>query len=417
MLIAVTKEGEGVSVNQTKQVVMESTAPPLLEAILRKEFPEATHAECQRFITACRYDGKRLRDDDEIKQLAESRLEEYFDWRSCYGLDYGPKTKQDDEDLGAPAKIPAANESTETAIHTPSNAKDSEDWKFAVRKALEVAESIQRAQELQKKLSEDATRPSDEAVQQKDPYADLEAKIMVDGSNSSAGKEDESDNGDGETNGNDVKSPKMEEHGGSESTAAANAIAERKRKYELPQVVFVHRTEGGNDGDDSPVDVTDNDGKLLVHVLPARIDRKLASAETYGLALALYLDSKFDRNTTESITVLVDTRPGEGWPNPMSITMINFVKKVSDMVLKYYPGRLNKLILTPIPKSTWYIWKSIKLLFPNRMELVQFIYGQANVASPLPVADLKQHIPEQVIKISEQVRKDNFKPIGTYKLW
>ena len=61
-----------------------------LEENLRKDFPEATEAECRRFVEACR-DGKR--DDDAVKDAAETMIEDYLDWRSLYGLDFSEETQ------------------------------------------------------------------------------------------------------------------------------------------------------------------------------------------------------------------------------------------------------------------------------------------------------------------------------------
>ena len=457
-----------------------------IEDELQKDFPEATVAEIQRFVTSCRgtrNDEQTIGDKNDIKHQAEGLLEEYFDWRSCYGLDYKKPTiqvivndddKKDDEGGGVDndSNHVAATASTGTttgdadataggATTSNPNNKDIEDWKFAVRKALEVAESMKRAQELAKKLQEDAAKAlQEEEEPPKDPYAEIEAQLMGDNSTSNnsttgaAGGEVEGEgnnnNGDGkeEKDGtdktdadatssgvNDTASPTTIDE--DEKAVALPSAAELERKYELPQVVYVHKIkkqatsstnesfkEDGQteqqqqqhdeDDTDNLVDVTDINGKLLIHIMPARIDRKLATAETYGLALALYLDRKFDRSNNDTITVVIDTRPGDGWPNPMSVTMINFVKKVSDMLMKYYPGRLEKLILTPIPRTTWYIWKSIKYIFSNRMELVEFVSGPATVKSPLPKNELQNYISESVINQMEQVRQDHFKPIGTF---
>jgi hypothetical protein len=62
---------------------------------------------------------------------------------------------------------------------------------------------------------------------------------------------------------------------------------------------------------------TSMNGRLLIHVIPGRINKKLAPAETYALALSFYLDCKQDRNTLDLFFVMMDVRPGNGWANPL----------------------------------------------------------------------------------------------------
>ena len=101
---------------------------------LKLEFPEATEAECERFTRACLGGGKE-KDDDDVKQEAEHMLENYLDWRSCYGLDYNRKENAEER----------SQEEGED---------DAADWRYAIEKAIEVNAQMQKAKELEQKLAD-----------------------------------------------------------------------------------------------------------------------------------------------------------------------------------------------------------------------------------------------------------------------
>jgi hypothetical protein len=149
--------------------------------------------------------------------------------------------------------------------------------------------------------------------------------------------------------------------------------------------------------------------------LPALINRKQATAETYGLALSFYLDRKVDRSSEEKMTVLLDVRSGEGWPNPLAVFMVYWIRKVTKMLQSHYPGRLDTLILFPVPWAAMSVWGAIKRVFQyGIMDNVALVSGPANTASPLPKERLEELVDDEVLDFTEQFRIDNFKPIGTF---
>ena len=120
----------------------------------------------------------------------------------------------------------------------------------------------------------------------------------------------------------------------------------------LPRIVSVY---GGNDGL-----VLCRNGARIVHVLPSQLDTTVAPSTTYALALAMYLDRKLNRNYTEKVTVVIDIRSGKGWPNPSSVSLVPFIKLVVGSLNSYFPERLSRCILFPLPMTATVIFNKAK---------------------------------------------------------
>jgi hypothetical protein len=352
-----------------------------LEETLQKDFPEATAAECKRFVTACRHHKKNA-DTDAIKEDAEKMLEDYLDWRSCYGLDYG-------KDVSG-----AAESETEDENKPAEDDDDAAHWDKAVKKALVVAESMKRNQEMQAKLK---AQESEVVVKEKvDPYAELD-KLAED---SQGSDKEEGKSGDGK-----VKEDTKEE---AKEKEPEKKTPEEAPVTKLPQIIFLHTKEDGTPA-------TDTNGKRLILVLPAMVDRKLATSETYALAMAFYLNLKFDRNDEEKLAVVIDVRPGDGWPNQLAITMVGFVRKVATMLQGFFPERLEKLVIFPIPMAALMIWQAMKTFVRNdTMDKLVLVPGPAGSASPVPREVLKNYVDVEILDLMEEKRVEIFKPIGTF---
>jgi hypothetical protein len=334
-----------------------------VEEVLKKDFPEATEAECKRFVRACQDDKK---DADAVKEEAEKLLEHYLDWRSCHGLDC---------------------RKTDATPEEPTD--DAGDWQYAVKKALEVEESMKRAKELEKKPAEAAKMTKEEKV---------EANYDID-----INDEKPSENEDGKE---ERKSGGDEDEATKEKDASATAKKDNEDgdvTKGLSQFIFLHKSKDGTP-------IKDKSGHSILHVMPAMINRKVATAETYGLAVSFYLDSKLDRSSDEKMTVFLDVRAGEGWPNPVAFRMINFVRKVMNMLQAHYPERCECLVLFPVPRAAMGVWGAIKRVFGyGIMGKVVLVPGPALRDSPLPKERLEEYIDGEVLDLSEHVRLDNFK--------
>ena len=313
--------------------------------------------------------------------LRHSRVD-YLDWRSCYGLDY--------------KKVPNSGEE-DSKNGEESNDADAEDWDKAAKKAMKVQASMDRAKAMEKKLKEASKKP---VVQEKvDPYAEMEK--LAENSNSAGDHGEADDRKDADKDAETMSTTEVK-------AASASETDEFLKAETLTQLVFVHKAPNGTLR-------TCKAGKTILHVLPAQINRKLATAETYGLAFAIYLNSKFDRNDEETMTVLLDVRAGEGWPNPMAFTLINFIRTVSKMLLQLYPERLERMIIFPVPKAAMYVWSAVKSFYRSgELEKFVLVPGPANARSPLPRELLAVYIEDDVLDQTEEKRLGTFKPIGTF---
>jgi hypothetical protein len=259
-----------------------------IEEDLHKELAESTLAEVKRFVRACR-DNKK--DADQIRADAEHMLEEYLDWRSCYGLDYNKTTAATAGEEGegnASSNDDASNGENNKAINS-----DATDWNFAVQKALQALESIKRAKELEAKLKE--TENDFDHIKKEGSIPDMD--------------DDEEE----EEDGSDDKKAAAAAAAAEESNIASEddeaKTEDGVKPSDLPQLIYLHKSADGKP-------IVDKNGVTILHVMPAQVNRSVVPVETHGLAFAIYLDRKFDRNTEEKVTIMLDTRPGEGWPNP-----------------------------------------------------------------------------------------------------
>jgi len=170
----------------------------------------------------------------------------------------------------------------------------------------------------------------------------------------------------------------------------------------LPRIVSVY---GGNDGL-----VLCKNGARIVHVLPSQLDTTIAPATTYSLALAMYLDRKLDRNHTEKVTVVIDIRSGKGWPNPSSVSLVPFIKLVVGSLNSYFPERLSRCILFPLPMTATVIFNKAKAyLDPDTASKIQVCSGAGSVSAVVP-SKVRNFIDEKSIDIMERRRIAFFYP-------
>lgn len=169
----------------------------------------------------------------------------------------------------------------------------------------------------------------------------------------------------------------------------------------LPQIVTVYYDN------ESPCQT--RDAKLMLHVLPAQVNKKLASPETYALAKAIYLDLKFDRYSLEEATIFIDVRPGRGWANPPGYTMMPFITHVSKLLHQHFPDRLHQCIVYPLPKPAIWIWDMAKrFLDKSIVDSVLLIGGSDALTAEAPVERMSQFVDEEMLKRMEQRRLELF---------
>ncbi|CAJ1936631.1 unnamed protein product [Cylindrotheca closterium] len=318
--------------------------------LLKEDFADATDAEITRFALGYGKGGGRL---ERRKRAAAARLEAYLDWRKKFELD---KEKSETGDLS-----------------------DSKTWEYAVNKAWDVVISHQEAIELTKKLEAEAKLKTDDQEEATDYDKQME-EVMKEPPES---KEEETEGND--DNDDDELPP----------TATI-------KRSNIDQVLFRHQLEGKS--------IRDKGGHTILHVLPSRIDRKVASAIIYANAFAFYLDMNLDRNSDEKITIFLDVRGGEGFPNPSPKTMLKFISTVSRVLEFNFPERLEKLIIFPVPMLARGVFQPIKLLMHGKtVNKIELISGSANRHAALPKAALEKFIDSKVLDKTEAVRLGCFK--------
>ena len=135
---------------------------------------------------------------------------------------------------------------------------------------------------------------------------------------------------------------------------------QKQQSTKISQFLFVHRMKqtkdnNNNNSQEDNVDtvvndnITDTDGDVIIdrhgyqmiHVLPALIDKSNVSSEIYAMILIFYLDQLLDRSSETKMTVVLDVRPGQGWPNSPAIFMVNYIRKITSMLQGHFPGKYN----------------------------------------------------------------------------
>uniref|UniRef100_A0A7S2A240 CRAL-TRIO domain-containing protein n=2 Tax=Ditylum brightwellii TaxID=49249 RepID=A0A7S2A240_9STRA len=149
-------------------------------------------------------------------------------------------------------------------------------------------------------------------------------------------------------------------------------------------------------------------GARVIHVLPCQLDSNLAAPSTYALAVAMYLDRKLDRNCTEKVTVVIDIRFGKGWTNPSSVSIVPFIKLVVGLLNTYFPERLSRCILFPLPRAATMLFNTAKsYLDPDTAAKIQVCSGAGSIDAPVP-DKVSNFIDRHAIDIMEQRRKSFF---------
>lgn len=170
----------------------------------------------------------------------------------------------------------------------------------------------------------------------------------------------------------------------------------------IPQLLLCHTADA------SPL--RDIDGHRILHCLPAMIDlHSHHSIEVFIATLALYLDAKFDRSNEEQVVLVIDVRPGRGWPNPPALQMVGFVRQVARALHELHPGRLHRCIIFPVPSVALCLWNAVRrFVDPSLTERVVVVVGGADLESPPPRDKLLPHLDFDILAVLEAARLGAF---------
>lgn len=170
----------------------------------------------------------------------------------------------------------------------------------------------------------------------------------------------------------------------------------------IPQLLFLQQLPSGQP-------LRDTEGRRVIHNLPARMDVDTFSPDVLATAMAIYLDRKCDRESMESFTIMIDVRPGEGWPNPSAFQIVGFIGDLANGLYDLYPQRVHRCILFPVPRPAIFLWKSISVfLDPQLTATIDLIPGGCALKSPPPTKQLKTYVSEVGVTMMERTRLDAF---------
>jgi CRAL/TRIO domain len=104
-------------------------------------------------------------------------------------------------------------------------------------------------------------------------------------------------------------------------------------------------------------------------------------------------------------TLVMDVRPGRGWPNPPAVKMLGFIREAGRMLFELFPGRLHRCVVFPVPAVAASVWNAAKkVLDPTVASRVVVVPGPAEMDSPIPVAKLMPYVSRENLQIMEQAR-------------
>ena len=152
------------------------------------------------------------------------------------------------------------------------------------------------------------------------------------------------------------------------------------------------------------------DGRRIAQVLPGLIDKKLATLDFYALCVGVFLDVKLDRDSDETIHVLVDVRAGLNWPNPAPTVLIPFVKRLTKQLADTAPERMHKTIVYPIPSAAKPIWAIFKgLIEPKTVSKISILWGPAAANAAIPKGMTNATFSAKNIESLEDSRYSEFR--------
>lgn len=152
----------------------------------------------------------------------------------------------------------------------------------------------------------------------------------------------------------------------------------------------------------------DRSGYRILKLAPGRMDERLVPLSVYSRALAVYIDRKLSRDSTERIAILVDVRGGEGWRNLHVRNLVPFIKELLSNLQNLFPERLALLLVYPVPSTLKLFWKMVEsALSEDIRERVHMLSGRAKIDAPTPDG-MTEWIDDDIVKHIEEERLDAF---------
>lgn len=164
-------------------------------------------------------------------------------------------------------------------------------------------------------------------------------------------------------------------------------------------------TASDNDEDSDGISRCRADCPILC-VLPGRMDFATIPCELYTKAMSYYCLQLYKG---EPLTVLVDVRAGQGWPNMSIKRMLSWLRPCCSTIYSFFPGGLHRVIAYPIPNWATRLWRLVRPLLPmdvqSSMKLVSGSSTSYNAEYP---KELEAYVSPSVLKLLEDQRVASF---------
>jgi hypothetical protein len=184
------------------------------------------------------------------------------------------------------------------------------------------------------------------------------------------------------------------------STAACKANKETSGTI-LPRIARLHKIEGN--------DIRDRQGYRVLRLISGQMDDRLVSLTTYATAVALYIDRKLARESTETVTLCIDLRGGPGWMNLHIVKVLPFIRTTTKLLLTMFPLRLERAVVYPLTPAFRWIWPICKQwIDPLTAEKICILTGPATIVSPPPLSQMIQYLDESIVALLEKAREADF---------
>lgn len=131
--------------------------------------------------------------------------------------------------------------------------------------------------------------------------------------------------------------------------------------------------------------------------MPCAISLKVPP-EAYSHEMVQYLDAHLPRESVTHITLLVDTRPHQGYDNNNAFWMWQHIVLLAKMFQHNFPERLARILTYPVSKFEILVWRGLRpLLSATTRNKVELLAGR--YSDPLPkqlwdYVSLSQILPE-----------------------
>jgi len=126
------------------------------------------------------------------------------------------------------------------------------------------------------------------------------------------------------------------------------------------------------------------DGTPILFVQGALYDPEI-DPEKYMLACGHALDTMLSADDDRKVTILIDARPGEDWPNVSAHKMMPFFRLATSALPENYPERVQRIVIYPVPWAVGQLWQMVRrLLDPVTRAKVEVYSGSGAHGAPCP---------------------------------